>query len=113
MSELWGDPQYRIVINNFPLAAQASNVLEAPFDIPDGSHQWRIVTIDRRGQETLGLERRLNIDTTKPVAELVTLGTIRAGQSVRFVARDDPPPPPVPAPARWRRPRSGPPGSCA
>jgi hypothetical protein len=92
-SELWGPTTYRIEINGFPVATQASNVLEVPVDLPDGSHTWRIVTIDRRAQETTGLERRLNIDTTAPVAGLLTTGTLRAGQSIRFVARDDPPPP--------------------
>jgi hypothetical protein len=99
-TELWGPAQYRIDINNFPIATQASNVLELPFDLPDGSHSWRIVTIDRRGQETAGLERKLNIDTTKPVAQVATTGTLRAGQSIRFVARDDPPPQPVPQPGQ-------------
>lgn len=106
-SELWGDATYRVEINSFAVATQASNVLEVPFDLPDGSHEWRIVTIDRRGQETVGTERRLNIDTTKPVARLTTTGTLRAGQSIRFLAADDPPPAapvapgaPVPPPIR-------------
>jgi hypothetical protein len=99
-NELWGPAQYRIDINGFPVATQASNVLSLPFDLPDGSHSWRIVTIDRRGQETPGLERRINVDTTKPVAQVATTGTLRAGQSIRFVARDDPPPQPVPQPGQ-------------
>jgi hypothetical protein len=90
-TENWGNAQYRVEINSFPVATQFSNELVPPFDIPDGSHQWRIITIDMRGQETPGIERRLNIDTTKPVAQLATVGTLRAGQSIRFVARDDPP----------------------
>jgi hypothetical protein len=101
-TENWGDAQYRIEVNRFAVATQASNVLDMPFDIPDGSHPWRIVTIDRRGQETAGIERKLNIDTTKPIAQLATVGTLRAGQSIRFVARDDPPlqaPPAAGAPA--------------
>jgi hypothetical protein len=97
-TELWGLAQYRVEINGQPVATTATPGLDLPFDLPDGSHPWRIVTIDRRGQETPGLERRLNIDTTRPVAELATIGTLRAGQSIRFVARDDPPPQPPPAP---------------
>jgi hypothetical protein len=97
-NELWGDAQYRVEINRFPVATQASNVHDLQFDLPDGSHPWRIVTIDRRGQETPGLDRRLNIDTTKPVARVTTTGTLRAGQRIRFLAADDPPPPPPPAP---------------
>jgi hypothetical protein len=94
-TEAWGPAQYRVEIDGVAVATQPSNVLNLPFDLADGSHPWRIVTVDRRGQETPGLDRRLNIDTTKPVAQVSTLGTLRAGQSIRFVARDDPP---VPAP---------------
>jgi hypothetical protein len=97
-TELWGDARYGVEINNARIATQASNVLNVPIDLPDGSHQWRVVTIDMRGQETPGLERRLNIDTTAPVAQLATTGTLRAGQSIRFIARDDPPPQGPPAP---------------
>jgi hypothetical protein len=98
VTELWGSPQYRIEINGQPVATQAATSLDLPFDLPDGSHPWRIVTIDRRGQETPGTDRRLNIDATKPIALLTTTGTLRAGQSIRFVARDDPPPPAPAAP---------------
>jgi hypothetical protein len=99
-TELWGAAQYRIDINGVPVATQESNVLNLPFDLPDGSHSWRITTIDRRGQETPGTERRLNIDATRPVAAVATTGTLRAGQAIRFVARDDPPPQPVPQPGQ-------------
>jgi hypothetical protein len=99
-NELWGDATYRVEIAGVPVATQASNVLEVPFDLPDGSHPWRIVTIDRRGQETPGTDRRLNIDTTRPVARVATTGTLRAGQRIRFLAADDPPPPPPPPPGQ-------------
>ena len=99
-SELWGPAQYRVEIDGVPIVTQPSNVFTPQFDLSDGSHPWRIVSIDRRGQETPGLERRLNIDGTKPVAQVATTGTLRAGQSIRFVARDDPPPQPVPAPGQ-------------
>ncbi|MDQ3935637.1 MAG: PKD domain-containing protein, partial [Actinomycetota bacterium] len=97
-TELWGPATYRIEINGFPVSTQASNVLDVPVDLPDGSHTWRIVTIDRRAQETPGLARRLNIDTTPPIAHLLTTGTLRAGQSLRFVAEDNPPEPAPGAP---------------
>ncbi len=98
VTELWGTPQYRVEIDGQPVATQAATFLDVPSDLTDGSHPWRIITIDRRGQETPGTSRNLNIDTTRPVARLTTTGTIRAGQSVRFIASDDPPPPPLVAP---------------
>jgi hypothetical protein len=98
VTELWGTPQYRVEIDGQPIVTQAATFLDLPFDLADGSHSWRIVTVDRRGQETPGLSRNLNIDTTRPVARVTTTGTIRAGQRVRFLASDDPPPQPPPAP---------------
>jgi hypothetical protein len=97
-NELWGNARYRVEINGIAVATQEASTLDLPFDLGEGSHTWRIVTIDRRGQETPGLERRLNVDATKPVARLATTGTLRAGQSIRFLAADDPPPQPPPAP---------------
>jgi hypothetical protein len=98
VTELWGAPQYRVEIDGQPVVTQAATFLDVPFDLTDGSHPWRIVTVDRRGQETPGLSRNINIDTTRPVARVTTTGTIRAGQRVRFLASDDPPPQPPVAP---------------
>jgi hypothetical protein len=98
VTELWGPVQYRVEIAGQPVVTQPATTFDLPFDLPDGSHPWRIVTIDRRGQETIGGERRLNIDGTRPTAFVATTGTLRAGQSIRFLARDDPPPPPPVAP---------------
>ena len=98
VSELWGSPQYRVEIDGQPVATTPATGLDLGFDLADGTHPWRIVTIDSRGQETPGGTRNLNIDTTKPVAQLATAGTLRAGQSIRFVARDDPPVQPPAAP---------------
>ena len=98
VTELWGSPRYRIEIDGQPVATQDATFLDLPFDLADGAHPWRIVTIDKRGQETPGTSRNLNIDTTKPVARVATTGTLRAGQSIRFLAADDPPPQPPAAP---------------
>ena len=97
-TELWGTPQYRVEIDGQAVSTQAPTFLDLPFDLSEGSHSWRIVTIDKRGQEAAGTSRNLNIDSTGPVARVVTTGTIRAGQAVRFLASDDPPPQPPPAP---------------
>jgi PKD domain-containing protein len=99
VNELWGSPTYRVELfdQQFPTP---SSTFDLPFDLPDGSHVWRVVTIDRRGQEGFGVDRRLNIDTTPPIALLATTGKLKKGQSIRFVARDDPQPvlpPAVPA----------------
>jgi hypothetical protein len=105
VTELWGSPRYRIEIDGQPVATQEASFLDLPFDLADGTHPWRIVTIDRRGQETVGTSRNLNIDTTRPVARVATTGTLRAGQRIRFLAADDPPPQSPPAPGAPAPPR--------
>ena len=101
--ELWGPAQYRVELFGQAFTT-ASSAFDVPFDLPDGSHSWHVVAIDRRGQQTVGADRKLNIDTTPPIALLATTGILRTGQSIRFVTRDDPPPPdpaaPPPAPVR-------------
>lgn len=99
VTDLWGLTGYKVVILNQQIPT-ASPAFEPQFDLPDGSHQWRVITVDRRGQEAVGAERRLNIDTTAPTPVLVTTGRLRKGRAVRFLVRDDPPPvvpPAVPA----------------
>jgi hypothetical protein len=99
VTDLWGLAGYRVDILGQQIQT-ASPVFEPPFDLPDGSHPWRVTTIDRRGQQAVGAERRLNIDTTPPTAVLVTTGRLRRNRAIRFQVRDDPPPvlpPAVPA----------------
>jgi hypothetical protein len=87
VTELWGTPTYRVELLGQQLPTPSST-FDVPFDLPDGSHVWHVVTVDRRGQEGIGADRRLNIDTTAPVVFLATTGRLRKGRPIRFETRD-------------------------
>jgi hypothetical protein len=53
--------RYRIEIDRKPVVTLTGTTWYPPRPIPNGDHRWRIVTIDARGQETVGRERHLRI----------------------------------------------------
>jgi hypothetical protein len=54
--------------------------------VPDGDHRWRIVTTDARGQETVGVDRFLRVDTKAPSVRVALAGKAKHGAVSRFVA---------------------------
>jgi hypothetical protein len=54
--------------------------------VPDGDHRWRIVTSDQRGQETVGIDRFLRIDTRRPSVRVALSGRARPGRAASFSA---------------------------
>ncbi|HEX8065941.1 MAG TPA: hypothetical protein VF520_05395 [Thermoleophilaceae bacterium] len=96
-TEQWGEPQYRVETLGQQFASGTSRAFRPPFDLPEGTFTWHVVAIDRRGQETVGPERRVNVDVTAPLADVVPAAlTVRAGGAIRVLTRDDPAPPPPP-----------------
>jgi hypothetical protein len=53
--------RYRIEIDRKPVVTLTRTTWYPPRPIPPGDHRWRIVTIDSRGQGTVGRERHLRI----------------------------------------------------
>jgi hypothetical protein len=53
--------RYRIEIDRKPVVTLTRTTWYPPRPIPAGDHRWRIVTIDGRGQQTVGRERHLRI----------------------------------------------------
>jgi hypothetical protein len=54
--------------------------------LPDGDHRWRIVTTDGRGQQTVGIDRFLRIDTVAPTVSARLVGRARRGKAASFTA---------------------------
>jgi hypothetical protein len=52
---------YRIQIDRRTVVTTTSTTWIPPRPIPNGNHRWRIVTVDSRGQQTIGRERHLRI----------------------------------------------------
>ena len=79
-----GSVQYRLEIDHVAQATLTSTTWRAPRRLPDGDHRWRIVTSDARGQETVGIDRFLRIDTVRPVVRLRAPSRARSGAVVRI-----------------------------
>jgi len=88
--DLWGSVIYRVVLDGQTLTETPRSTFTPAADIGDGVHPWRVVAIDRRGQEAVGSDRLLRIDRTAPTAGLTASKGAQTGKPARFsvVTRD-------------------------
>lgn len=64
---LFGGVRYRIIIDGKVVGESGSSeYVVPPGQISDGTHQWQIQSVDRRGQETTSRSRLLRVDNTPP-----------------------------------------------
>jgi hypothetical protein len=82
-TELWGAVTYRLEVDG-RVAAQTGATQLPVAGLPDGIHRWRVVAVDRAGQETATGTRVLRHDGTPPRAKI---SVSRRGRVVRVVAR--------------------------
>ncbi|MEA2373807.1 MAG: hypothetical protein QOD53_270, partial [Thermoleophilaceae bacterium] len=78
--------QYRLEIDHVAVSVQGGTTFRPAAALPDGDHVWRIVTTDARGQETVGADRPLRIDTVRPVVVLKAPPRARKGARVAVTA---------------------------
>ena len=64
--ELWGPLRYRVEVAGQVVGESAEPRLVPAAPLPDGTHPWRVVAIDRRGQESASKVRYLRIDARPP-----------------------------------------------
>jgi hypothetical protein len=76
--------KYRVEIDHVAVATLSRTTYRPRTAIPDGDHRWRIATSDARGQETVGIDRFLRIDTRPPSAALRAPRRIARGALARF-----------------------------
>ncbi|MEA2288597.1 MAG: hypothetical protein QOD55_594 [Solirubrobacteraceae bacterium] len=81
--ELWGPVTYRVEVDGRPIGQTGATQFAVPV-LPDGVYRWRVVAVDRRGQETVTPTKVLRHDGTPP---RVTFSVRRRGRVVRVVAR--------------------------
>src|SRR6201999_2373956 len=48
-------------------------------NLPDGAHVWNVVAVDSRGQTTVGPDRSIRVDTTRPLVD-ITGGRAKKGR---------------------------------
>ncbi|MEA2481154.1 MAG: hypothetical protein QOJ07_3076 [Thermoleophilaceae bacterium] len=70
IEDSWGEVQYRIDIDGVPQAVVTGSRWTPPADLPDGAHVWDVVAVDSRGQASIGPDRAIRVDTTKPTVTL-------------------------------------------
>jgi 5-amino-6-(5-phosphoribosylamino)uracil reductase len=64
--ELWGPLRYRVEVAGQVVGESTEPRLVPAAPLPDGFHRWRVVAIDRRGQESASKVRYLRIDARPP-----------------------------------------------
>lgn len=77
---------YRVEIDHVAVATQTGTTYRPSVPIVDGDHRWRIVTTDGRGQQSIGIDRFLRIDTHQPRLELIAPLKVRHGAAASFLA---------------------------
>jgi hypothetical protein len=80
---------YRVEIDHVAVSTLTGTTYRPRTPIPDGDHRWRIVTTDGRGQETIGIDRFLRIDTRRPLVSVRLSGRARHGAASAFTASVD------------------------
>jgi hypothetical protein len=83
--ELWG-LTYRVEVDGVAVGTSTTTSLKIPKQI-GGLHRWRVVAIDRHGQQTSTPTRILRIDGGAPRLKVIVGGKRRHGAAVRFVLR--------------------------
>jgi hypothetical protein len=64
--DLFGGATYRVEVDGQAVGETTSTRLNLPAPLPDGVHRWRVVAVDRRGQQTASRTRTLRVDATPP-----------------------------------------------
>lgn len=85
IDDSWGQIKYRIDIDGLPQTTQTRTRWHPPANLPDGAHVWNVVAIDERGQETVGPDRTVRVDTTRPVVTLDGRARVKKGKPVGAV----------------------------
>jgi len=65
--DLFGGARHRVEVDGAPVGESAGDRLALGAPLADGVHRWRVVAVDRRGQETPSSFRTLRVDTRAPV----------------------------------------------
>jgi hypothetical protein len=83
--ELWG-LTYRVEVDGIAVGTSTTNSLKIPKQ-KGGLHRWRVVAIDRHGQQTPSTTRILRIDGGAPRLKVSIAGRKRHGSAIRIVVR--------------------------
>ncbi len=83
-ADLWGPVTYNVYIDNQLVGTTTNTSVVANNDITSGKHTWRVVAVDKRGQQRSTRTRTLRVDGTPPTG---TISLVRKGKAVRVTVK--------------------------
>ena len=87
--ELWGPVTFRVILDGEEIGRTGNQQFTASVPVDDGPHRWRVVAVDRRGQENPSRERTLRIDKTPPDISIRFKGKKKAGAPLKYTVTAD------------------------
>jgi hypothetical protein len=85
--QFWGPISYLVLIDGKQFATTSTTSFRPPTALRNGTHNWRVVAVDRLGQQTPGRLRPLRIDTHLPTVSLLISGAHEARSALTFTVR--------------------------
>jgi len=85
--DLWGPQTFTVYVDGQELGRSDRRELVSPRALAEGPHRWRVVSTDRRGQQTVSNQRTVRIDTRPPVVRVGVVGVRRRGRPLRVSLR--------------------------
>jgi hypothetical protein len=83
--DLWGAQRFRVVVDGQPIGETTGRTLVPAKPLASGRpHPWRVIAIDRRGQQTLSKERFIRLDAVAPRVVVKVKGKRKPGQSLKI-----------------------------
>jgi hypothetical protein len=83
--ELWGGQRFRVVVDGQVIGETTATTLVPQAPLASGRpHPWRVIAIDRRGQETPSKGRFIRIDAAPPRVVVRVKGKRRRGRSLKI-----------------------------
>jgi hypothetical protein len=85
--ELWGAVSYAVEVDGKPIGTTTATKITPPVALADGTHRWRVIATDRRGQVTATKMRYLRVDATPPALSVKVTGSRKRGKPVKVTVR--------------------------
>ncbi|MEA2340862.1 MAG: hypothetical protein QOG11_939 [Solirubrobacteraceae bacterium] len=85
--ELWGRITYTIEVDGKPIGTTTDTRYTPVAPVPDGTHRWRVVAADRRGQTSATPVRYLRVDATPPALAVKVSGSRKRGKALKVTVR--------------------------
>jgi hypothetical protein len=85
--DLWGRIAYGIEVDGKPIGTTTDTRYTPVAPIPDGTHRWRVVATDRRGQTSATAVRYLRVDATPPALAVKVSGSRKSGKALKVTVR--------------------------